>query len=120
MESGIGPYQSRVVHSNSGRNFLLETTFYSNGSFVSIAEDDRRLGAISVAISSQNNTNAAKVIPSKHDPVFVNTVAEKVASMINGICITSFHAKDQLGLDDMKAIMREVMNIVQAKKDSVK
>jgi hypothetical protein len=117
MESGTGPYQSRAVRSDSGRNFLLEATFYSNGCFVSISEGERRLGAISVAISSQNNTNAAKVIPSKHDPVFVNTVSEKVASMINGICVVSFHAKSQLGLDDMKAIMGEVMNTVQARKD---
>ncbi|MGI0039718.1 MAG: hypothetical protein ACREAO_07865, partial [Nitrososphaera sp.] len=57
------------------------------------------------------------VIPSKHDPVFVSTISEKVASMINGICILSFHAKEQLSLVDMKAIMGEVMQVVGASKD---
>jgi hypothetical protein len=36
--------------------------------------------------------------------------------MINGICIVSFHSKGQLHLDDMKAIMGEVMNTVGAEK----
>ena len=115
MESGTRA-QSREIRSDSGRNFQLEASFYGNGCFLAISEGDRRLGAISVAISSQNNTTAAKVIPSKNDPLFVNTIAEKVASMTNGICIVSFHSKGQLHLDDMKAIMGEVMNTVGAEK----
>ena len=109
--------ERRTVRSDSGRNFLLEANFFGNGCFLAISEGQRRLGAVSVAISSQNNVNAAKVIPSKHDPVFVSTISEKVASMTNGICILSFHAKEQLSLDDMKAIMGEVMQVVGARKD---
>lgn len=106
-----------TVRSDSGRSFLLETNFYGNGCFISISEGDRRIGAISVAISSAGKASAARVIPSKHDPVFVNTVAEKVASMINGVCIVSFYAKAALKLEDMRAIMGELMNIVEARKD---
>jgi hypothetical protein len=115
MESGARA-QSREIHSDSGRNFQLEASFYGNGCFLAIFENDRKIGAISVAISSQNNTTAAKVIPSKNDPLFVNTLAEKVASMTNGICIVSFHSKQQLKLEDMKAIMGEVMNTVEGQK----
>lgn len=116
MESGTGaPSRQKEARSDSGRSFSLEANFYVNGCFLAISEgNDRRLGAISVAISSQNNTTAAKVIPSKSDPLFVNTIAEKVASMINGICMVSFHSKAQLKLEDMKAIMGGVMNIVEA------
>ena len=32
--------------------------------------------------------------------------------MINGICIVSFYSTNQLNLEDMKAIMGEIMNIV--------
>ncbi|AIF84747.1 hypothetical protein NTE_02705 [Candidatus Nitrososphaera evergladensis SR1] len=115
MESGTGAPSREEVRSDSGRSFLLDANFYGNGCFLAISEgQDRRIGAISVAISSQNNTTAAKVIPSKSDPLFVNTIAEKVASMINGICIVSFYAKTQLKLEDMKAIMGGVMHIVGA------
>jgi hypothetical protein len=116
MESRTGVSGREEIRSDSGRIFLLEANFYGNGCFLAISEgNDMRIGAISVAISSQNNTSAAKVIPSKTDPLFVNTVAEKVAAMINGICIISFYAKAQLELEDMKAIMGGVMQIVKAK-----
>jgi hypothetical protein len=36
--------------------------------------------------------------------------------MINGICLVSLHNKAQLQLDDMKAIMGEVMSIIGSKK----
>jgi hypothetical protein len=116
MEGDSDAYVQRQV-SSGNRSFLLEAHFYSNGCFLSISEGERRMGAISVALSSSSNTSAVKVIPSRHDPLFANTVAEKVASMMNGICAVSFHANSQLRLEDMKAIMGEVMNIVGERKD---
>jgi hypothetical protein len=35
--------------------------------------------------------------------------------MINGICLVSLYSVKQLNLDDMKAIMGEIMNIVGGK-----
>ena len=32
--------------------------------------------------------------------------------MINGICLISLHSLKQLELDDMKAIMAEIMNLI--------
>jgi hypothetical protein len=107
---------NKIVSSSTGRNFFLQTTFFQNGCFVVIDEGERRIGAMSVAISTSNKVNVAKVIPSKYDSIFINTVAEKVSSMINGICLVSFHSKSQLHLDDMKAIMEEVTSIVGSKK----
>src|SRR5213593_2177101 len=106
----------KVVSSSTGRNFLLESTFFQNGCFFIITEGEQRIGAISIAVSTANKVNVAKVIPSKYDSIFINTVAEKVSSMINGICLLSLHCKSQLRLDDMKAIMREVMTIIGSKK----
>jgi hypothetical protein len=106
----------KVVSSSTGRNFLLQATFFQNGCFFIITEGEQRIGAISVAISTSNKVNVAKVIPSKYDSIFINTVAEKVSSMINGICLVSLNSKTQLQLDDMKAIMGEVMTIVGSKK----
>ncbi|MGH9955013.1 MAG: hypothetical protein ACRD39_05050, partial [Nitrososphaeraceae archaeon] len=66
-------------------------------------------------ISASNKISTAKVIPSKYDSIFINTVAQKVSSMINGISLVSLHSKSQLQLEDMKAIMEEVMNTVSSK-----
>ncbi len=117
MSNLTGDAESRSISSDSGRNFLLETLFYNNGCFISISENDRKLGAISVSIGSANMANVARVIPSKTDQIFLNTVAEKISLLINGICIVSLHSKNQMNLQDMKAIMGEIMNIVESRKN---
>ena len=86
--------------------------FFNNGTFIMISEGDPQIGAVSVSISSSNKVNTAKVIPSKYDAVFVNTVAEKISLMTNGICLVSLQSKSQLELEDMKAIMGELMKTV--------
>lgn len=113
MGSDPEPLASRSVSSETGRTFLLNILFFQNGCFITISEGELRVGAVSVAISSSNKANTAKIIPSKHDPIFVNTVVERVASMINGICLVSLHTKVPLQLEDMKAIMGEVMNMIE-------
>ncbi|SRR5690606_13839244 len=116
MDNESGIMEEKIVSSSHGRNFLLQANFFQNGCFISISEGEPRIGAISVAISASNKVNVARVIPSKYDPIFVNSIAEKISSMINGICLVSLHSKTQLQLDDMKAIMGEVMTIIDSKK----
>jgi hypothetical protein len=113
------PDHPRTVQSESGRVFLIQPLFFQNGCFFIISEgQNRRIGSISISISSSNKVNTAKVIPSKFDSVFINTITEKVSAMINGICLASLYSKSQLSLDDMKAIMGEVMDIVRDRGDS--
>lgn len=106
------------VRSGTGRSFNFQTLFFENGCFLAISEGKARLGAISVSISSSNKASTARVIPSKDDPMFLSTVSEKVASLINGICIVSIHSQKPLDLEDMKAIMEEVMNTIKSTQDN--
>ena len=105
----------RTAKSESRRIFLIKFLSFQNGCFIALAEGSDRIGSISVSISSSNKVNTAKVIPSKFDSMFVNTISERVSSMINGICLVSFHSIKQLQLDDMKAIMGEIMNLIKEK-----
>ena len=108
---------SKIVSQSTGRDFFLKSIFFQNGCFIIISEGEEwRIGAVSAAISTSNKVNTAKVIPSKYDSIFINTIAEKVSSMINGICLISFYSKAQLQLEDMKAIMVEVMNTIGSRK----
>ncbi len=116
MDNEPDAKEGMAVSSSTGRNFSLQSTFFQNGCFVVIFEGEPRIGAVSAAISASNKVNVAKVIPSKYDSIFINTIAEKVSSMINGICVVSLHSKGQLQLDDMKAIMGEVIDVVGSKK----
>jgi len=115
MENEPEVLVTRIVSLNSSRNFSLSIIFFLNGCFVVITEGQPRIGAVSVAISTSNKISTAKVIPSKYDSIFINTLAEKVSSMINGISLVSLHSKTQLQLEDMKTIMEEVMNTVASK-----
>ena len=103
---------TKTVTSDLGRDFLLQILHFSNGLFIIISEGEPRIGAVSISISSANKVNSAKVIPSKYDAVFVNTVTEKVSLLTNGKCLVSLYSKVRLELEDMKAIMGEIMEIV--------
>ena len=48
--------------------------------------------------------------------MFITNVSEKVAALINGICLVSLYSKTSLKLDDMKAIMEVVMDIMDRNK----
>ncbi len=116
MENEPQVLVTEIVSPSTGRNFLLSSTFFQNGCFIVVTEGQPRIGAVSMAISASNKVSTAKVIPSKHDSIFINTMAEKVSSMINGISLVSLHSKSQLELDDMKAIMEGVLNTISSKR----
>ena len=102
----------KTLTSQSGRNFPIKYVPVSNGCIILISEDFDQIGAISVSISSSNKSNTAKVIPSKYDSVFLNTITEMVSRMKNGICITSLYSINQLTLDDMKLIMDQIRDLI--------
>ena len=103
----------RQVKTESKRIFSLKFVSFENGLFILLAEGSDRIGSLSVSISSSNKVNTARVIPSKYDSLFISTISERVSLMVNGICIVSLYSMKQLSLDDMKAIMGEIMNIVE-------
>ncbi|MDQ3837944.1 MAG: hypothetical protein M3297_01600 [Thermoproteota archaeon] len=103
----------RKVKTNSQKSFDLKCISFENGLFILVSEGADRIGSLTVSISSSNKTNTATVIPSKYNSMFINTVSERVSSMINGICLVSLYSVKQLNLDDMKAIMEEIMDIIR-------
>jgi hypothetical protein len=103
----------RII-SQSGRTFYVKYLSFQNGCFIALDEGSDALGSVSISISSSNKTSTAKVIPSKHDSMFVDTISQRVSSMINGICLASFHSTKQLQFEDMKAIMDEIMKLISS------
>ena len=112
-DEGYDTFIVRTITSEGKRTFLIKFLSFQNGCFISVSESLNRIGSISVSISATNKVNTAKVIPSKFNSMFVSTISERIASMINGICLISLHSLKQLEFDDMKAIMGEIMNLVE-------
>src|SRR6187200_30143 len=113
QDEGFNGLVVRTVISPSRRTFLIKFLSFQNGCFIALDEGSDALGSISISISSSNKINTAKVIPSKFDSMFVDTISQRVSSMINGICLVSFHSTKQLQFEDMKAIMDEIMNLIR-------
>ena len=107
----------REIKTESQRTFTLKCVSFENGLFIVVAEGANRIGSLTVSISSSNKSNTATVIPSRYNSMFINTISEKVSSMVNGICVVSLYNAKQLNLEDMKAIMGEIMNIIGGKLD---
>lgn len=95
------------------RVFLIRFMRMFNGCFVSISEGNQpRIGSLNVSLHGSTGVNTAKVIPSKYDSVFLNMISERVATITNGICITSLYTKSALDLQAMKIIMGAITDVV--------
>jgi hypothetical protein len=115
--SGKDGLVEREIKTESQRTFTLKCVSFENGLFIVVAEGANRIGSLTVSISSSNKSNTATVIPSRYNSMFINSISEKVSSMVNGICVVSLYNAKQLNLEDMKAIMGEIMNIIGGKLD---
>jgi len=105
-------YKKKTVTVDT-RDFLVQVLPFDNGNFISITEGKEKIGTLVVSIGSGGRTSSATVIPSKSETIFLKMVSERVASMVNGICILSLSIQQELELDSMKVLMNEVMEIIK-------
>lgn len=105
-------YKKKTVKVDN-RDFMVQLLSFNNGNFISITEGKEKIGAMVVSIGSGTRTTTATVIPSKSDSFFLKMVSERVASITNGICIVSLNIQKELGLETMKVVMNEIMEIVR-------
>lgn len=105
-------YKKKTVTVDA-RDFLVQVLPFDNGNFISITEGKEKIGAMVVSIGSGTRTSTATIIPSKSDSFFLKLVSERVASTTNGICVVSLNIQKELGLETMKVVMNEIMEIVR-------
>jgi hypothetical protein len=105
-------YKKKTVKVDN-REFLVQVVPFDNGNFISITEGKEKIGAMVVSIGSGTRTSTATVIPSKSESLFLKMVSERIASISNGICVVSLNTQKELGLETMKTLMNEIMEIVK-------
>lgn len=108
-------YPIEIFSNSLGRKFILNILSFDNGNFISISENESKLGSISVSLSVTNKSNTARVIPDKNDQLFIDTLSTRISLMKNGICIISLHTKNKLHLDDMKIINEKILSMIEEK-----
>jgi hypothetical protein len=108
-------YPIEIFANSLSRKFILNILSFDNGYFISVSENESKLGSISVSLAVSNKPNTARVIPDKNDQLFVDTLSTRISLMKNGICIISLHTKNKLHLDDMKLINEKILSLIEEK-----
>jgi hypothetical protein len=92
--------------------------FFENGCFIIISENSDRIGSITISSSVTNKVTSAIVIPSKYDSIFINSIAQRISLMLNGICLVSIYTKTHLDINSMKTIMGEILSMIKIKAEN--
>jgi uncharacterized UPF0160 family protein len=106
---------TEIFSNTLDRKFLLNILKFDNGYFISISENESKLGSISVSLAVANKSNTARVIQDKNDQLFIDTLSTRISLMKNGICIISMFTKNKLNLDDMKVINEKILSAIEEK-----
>ena len=96
-----------------GRKFTVQLVQFDNGSFVSVAEGDEKLGAMVVSLGIDPAPVTTIVIPPKTEHFFLKFIAEKISSMKKGICIVSISFRKELETETAKILMRKILEMVE-------
>ncbi len=100
------------------RTIRIKLIFFENGCFIIVSENSNRIGSITISSSISNKVTSAIVIPSKFDSFFINSIAQRISLMLNGICLVSLHTKTQLDVKSMKTIMGEILSIISTQTEN--
>ena len=100
------------------RTIRIKLIFFENGCFIIVSENSNKIGSITRSSSISNKVTSAIIIPSKFDSIFINSIAQRISLMLNGICLVSLHTKIQLDLKSMKTIMGEILSMISTQDEN--
>ncbi len=105
---------SQKTISLESRNFSLKILKFDNGYFVSITEGSDNLGSMVVSLATGPTPITTTVIPSRTESLFLKLTAERISTRMRGIAVVSSFIKKELEPDTAKAIMIEIMEMIQS------
>jgi hypothetical protein len=108
----------KEIQLDDKRTIHIKLIFFENGCFIIVSENSNRIGSITISSSISNKVTSAIVIPSKFDSFFINSIAQRISLMLNGICLVSLHTKTQLDVKSMKTIMGEILSIISTQTEN--
>jgi Proteasome assembly chaperone 4 len=95
------------------RNFSLKILKFDNGYFVSITEGSNKLGSMVVSLATGPTAVTTTIIPSRTESLFLKLTAERISTRMKGIAVVSSFIQKELEIDTAKAIMSEIMDMIQ-------
>lgn len=96
-----------------GRSFSLHIQKFENGYFVSVSEGPSRIGSMVVSLASGPTPVTTTIIPSKTESLFLKLTAERISTRVKGIAIVSSFVQKELETNTAKALMSEIMEMIE-------
>ena len=95
------------------RTFSLRTQKFENGFFISVSEDNDKIGSMTISLANGPTPTTTTIIPSKNESLFLRLISERISMKINGIALVSIFVKNELEPSTAKALMSEVMEMIE-------
>ncbi len=96
----------------NNRKFVVQILKFDNGSFVSVAEGNEKLGSLVVSLATGPSPVTTTVIPARSESLFSKLTAEKISTSKKGIAIVSTYVINELDPETAKSLMSEIMEMI--------
>ena len=95
------------------RTFSLRTQKFENGFFISVSEDNDKIGSMTISLATGPTPTTTTIIPSKNESLFLRLISERISTRMKGIALVSIFVKNELEPSTAKALMSEVMEMIE-------
>jgi hypothetical protein len=104
---------SKVLVDVDNRNFTIQVLRFDNGCFVSITEDQEKIGGMLASIGTDSIPISNMVIPPKSESLFLKLISERLSSIRKGINIITTFIPQELDSKTANTLMSKVKEIVE-------
>ena len=95
------------------RNFSLKIQKFENGYFVSVSENNDKIGSMTISMATGPTPTTTTIIPSRNESLFLRLVSERISTRVKGIALVSIFVKNELEPSTAKALMSEIMEMIE-------
>ena len=94
------------------RKFFVNILKFTNGCFVSISENNEKIGAM-MASTTITTTTTITIIPAKNNHFFLRLLSEKISSAIAGVSIVSLYVLTTIDTKICKDLLNYITKTIQ-------
>ena len=93
------------------RNFSLKIQKFENGYFVSVSENNDKIGSMTISMATGPTPTTTTIIPSRSESLFLRLISERISTRMKGIALVSTYVQKELEPTTAKALMLSLIHI---------
>ena len=95
------------------RTFSLKIQKFENGYFVSVSENNDKIGSMTISMATGPTPTTTTIIPSRSESLFLRLISERISTRMKGIALVSTYVQKELEPTTAKALMSEIMEMIE-------